>query len=196
MSESQVWLAVCGLAALGVALMLILLGSYNSLIRARTRLEQALSSIDILLQQRHDLIPGLVAIVQRAASSEHRILTDVIALRGGLLGRSAADRERLAGEASLTAALGQITVLAEAYPALKSNEGFLRLQASLHMVEDQIAAARRACAAAIARYNDLVDGIPTLFAARLMGFKSEPPLEVLPHQKQNPNVNDLFRIAE
>ena len=152
MTESQVWLVV-GIFGVGVFLVLVvLLGSYNALVRARNRLEQAFSSIGILLMRRHDVIPNLVATVQRAATVEHDVLADVIAMRKGLINRSPTDRQRLADEATLSTALAQVNVLAEAYPTLQANQGFARLQTTLQDTEDQIAAARRACAG---RYSAL-----------------------------------------
>ena len=71
----------------------------------------------------------------------------------------------------LTAALGRLFAVAEAYPELKASENFLRLQDDLTDTEDKISAARRYYNATVMRFNTAVQSIPWLLLARPFGFR-------------------------
>jgi LemA protein len=71
----------------------------------------------------------------------------------------------------LTAAIGRLFAVAEAYPDLEASENFLRLQEDLTDTEDKISAARRYYNATVMHFNTAVQSIPWLLIARPLGFK-------------------------
>jgi LemA protein len=77
-----------------------------------------------------------------------------------------------AGDANdiLTAALGRLFAVAEAYPDLKASENFLRLQEDLTDTEDKISAARRYYNSTVMHYNTAIQSIPWVFVAKPLGF--------------------------
>ena len=98
-------------------------------------------------------------------------------LRGGDEGaRGTPARARwAAGEANdiLTAALGRLFAVAEAYPDLKASENFLRLQDDLTDTEDKISAARRYYNSTVMHYNTAIQSIPWVLVARPLGFHAK-----------------------
>src|SRR5260370_22290311 len=54
---------------------------YASIITRRNKVQEALSSVDVHLNQRHDLIPNIVALAGRYMEHERALLTDVTRLR-------------------------------------------------------------------------------------------------------------------
>jgi len=71
----------------------------------------------------------------------------------------------------LTAALGKMFALAEAYPELKANTNFLQLQDELSDVENKIAAARRFYNNSVQEYNTGREQFPAVLIAGPFGFK-------------------------
>src|SRR5688572_26389236 len=108
------WVAIV-IVVVVVLVVLWAITSYNRLVRARTRVEQAWSGIDVQLRRRYDLIPNLVETVKGYAAHERETLEAVVAARQqGLAAHDAA--EAGAAQAALGGALGRLFALAEAYP--------------------------------------------------------------------------------
>jgi LemA protein len=145
-----------------VVLLLLLWGVFlvNRLVRLRNESHQALSGIDIQLQRRADLIPNLVSVVQGYAAHESATFQAVTESRAHLVAaQSVADKGAAAAETS--AAIGRLFAVAEAYPELKANQGFLKLQQQLTDVEDLLASARNYYNAVVQRYNSATGVFPT-----------------------------------
>src|SRR5665213_2697664 len=125
-----------------VVLTLLLAGTYNRLVGLRQRANQAFADIDVQLQQRHDLIPNLVETVKGYATHEKGTLEAVTAARAAAASATTVEG-KVQAENLLTGALRQLFAVAEAYPDLKANANFLRLQDELADIENKLAAARR-----------------------------------------------------
>ena len=78
--------------------------------------------------------------------------------------------EQAEAENVLTAAIGRLFAVAEAYPELRASENFLRLQEDLTDTEDKISAARRYYNSTVMHYNTAIQSIPWLLVARPLGF--------------------------
>jgi LemA protein len=156
-----VLLVVGGLLAL---LVLWVVLTHNSFIRARNKVDEAWSGIDVQLKRRHDLVPNLVETVKGYASHESATLAAVTQARSAAM--SAGDgTARSAAEERLTSALDGIRVVAEQYPELRASENFQSLMAQLSELEDQIQAARRIFNANVNAYNTRIQLFPNSLVA-------------------------------
>jgi len=126
---------------------------FNRLVALRTRVDNGWSQIDVQLRRRYDLIPNLVKTVQGYATHERELFERVTEARARGIGASdVADQAQ--AEDLITASLGRLMAVAEAYPDLKANQNFLALQEELTGTESKIAYARQF-------YNDQVMGLNT-----------------------------------
>ena len=155
-----------------VLIILWLLMSYNGLVGLRQRCKQAFGDIDVQLKQRHDLIPNLVETVKGYASHERETLDAVVKARTAAISAQGTPGQAQA-EGALSAALGRLIAISEAYPDLKANANFTQLQGQLADIEDKIAAARRFFNNAAAEYNASREAIPGAFYAGSMGFQPQ-----------------------
>ena len=151
------------------SLVLGLVVLYNRLVRARLRVKEAWGAVEVQLQRRRSLIPNLVEVVKGYAGYEKEVLTRVIDARG-TLGSAAGPRTAAGANDRLSEALGRLFALAEAYPDLKADEQFARLQADLADTENKIAYARNYYNGAVEIYNTRVQTLPGLLVAGLFGF--------------------------
>src|SRR5580765_1148135 len=71
--------------------------------------------------------------------------------------------------ANLNSQLGRLMVAVEAYPHLKADQGFLRLQDELTGTENRIAVARDDYNQAVNQYNALIRTFPTVVTAKVTG---------------------------
>ena len=147
--------------------------TFNRLVALNRRADGAWSDIDVQLKRRWDLVPSLVAAVKGYAAHESSTLESVVEARSRAAGSVSANPEaRGQNERGLAVAVTKIFALAEAYPDLKANQGFLDLQKTLTEIEDNVQYARRYYNAVIRDLNTLVQSIPSMFVASATGFKT------------------------
>lgn len=151
---------------------------YNGLITLRNHIRESWSNIDTELKRRYDLIPNLVGVVKGYAAHERDVLERVTQLRNkcarnhGAVGAQARDEKALVG------ALSRMLALAEAYPQLKAEKSFLRLQKELVHTEDRIQAARRFFNGNVRDYRNKVEQFPSNLVAAMFGFRPEDFFDV------------------
>ena len=151
-------------------LAVIVIGIYNGLVSKRQRCNQAFADIDVQLKQRQNLVPNLVETVKGYAGHEKETLDAVIKARQSAVSASTPG-DMAAAEGMLTASLGRLFALAEAYPDLKANTNFLKLQDELAVIEDKIAAARRFYNSAVQDYNTSREQFPGSLVAGSFNFQ-------------------------
>jgi LemA protein len=143
---------------------------FNGLVRRKTMVAEAWSGIDVQLKRRADLIPNLVETVKGYASHERETFDELARLRSA--GQSQADiAQRAQTETAITAAIGKVMAVAEAYPELKASANFQELQKELTDIEDQIQLARRYYNGTVREFNVMIGQFPSNAVANLGGFK-------------------------
>ena len=163
------------LIAAAVAAYLVII--YNKFVSLRAGIDSSESDIDVQLKRRYDLIPALVDTVKGYKEYEAGTLEKVIKARQQ--GVAATTMEEKAEAANmLSGALGKIFALAEAYPDLKANTTFMKLQNELSNLEDAIQNARRYYNAIVRDYNAKLESFPDLFVARKFNFKPRDYFEL------------------
>ncbi len=170
---------IVGIIILAVLVLIVLwvIGTYNSLIRLRTQVEEGYSTMDVYLKKRFDLIPNLVSTVKGYAKHEAETLEKVIAARNSAY--STGDKEGIAkAEGQLSSTLKSIFALAESYPDLKANTNFIDLQNSLKSIEDDIANARKYYNGTVKIFNTKIQLFPTSIIAGMGHFEKFPFFEV------------------
>jgi LemA protein len=161
---------ITGLAiALPIVLVATALLLYNGLVRARLRVREAWSLVDVQLQRRAALIPNLVEAVKGYAAYERGTMMRIAEARGAL-GASPGPRAAAQANDTLTGALQTFFAVAEAYPDLKASQRFAQLQTDLADTENKIAYARSYYNAAVQIYNTKVQSFPGLTVASPFGF--------------------------
>ena len=157
------------LVLIGIAVAIWGAVAFNRLVRLRNQVRNAWSDIDVQLKRRHDLVPQLVAAVKGYTGHERGVLQAVTELRTQAVGLTSPAKLGNV-ESALEQSLLQLFALKEAYPDLKANESFLRLQRDLVAVEDQLQYARRFYNGAVRDYNTAIQRVPDMIVARSFGF--------------------------
>ena len=172
-----------------VLLILVLLavtvsyGWYVVLIRNRNRAQEALSSVDVHLRKRHDLVPNVLALARRFMEHEKELLERVTALRSQAQAPyDKGDPDQVKGhldaERGLQGALRQLFAVSESYPELRSAETMIEAQRTYREVESNIAAARRFYNAAVTRLNTAAQIFPGTVIAGMAGVRPMPFFEL------------------
>ena len=175
----------------GLAVLLVLLAvyGYNRLVRLRNEVDTGWSNIDVQLQRRADLIPNLVETVRAYAAHERGVFEEVTRARAAL---QRADSPGSAADANegLTAAIGRLFAVAEAYPELRASENFQQLQAELANTEDTIRVARQVYNDTVLTYENARETVPTNIVAGLFRFEAREYFELEePAAREAPRVS-------
>src|SRR5437868_1586924 len=178
-----------------LALTPLLLGvggcGYNQIQTYDESAAQAKQQIAVQLQRRADLVPNLVNTVKGYAQHEEAVFTQVAQARAGLAGAiQTGDPQQMAtANAALTGALGRLIAVAEAYPQLKADQSFLRLQDELAGTENRIATSRSDYNQAVQTYNTYIRRFPQAITAKVIGAKPRTYYESAPGTEVAPTVD-------
>jgi LemA protein len=147
------------------------IGVRNTLVTKNEAVKASWSQVDIALQRRADLIPNLVETVKGYATQEQTVFGDIAKARSQLLGAST-PAEKIAANNQLDGLVVKVLALQEAYPQLKSNENFMRLQDELAGTENRISLERKRYNDTLQDYNTYVQQFPASLFASWAGFKA------------------------
>jgi len=171
--------------ALAALLVLWGLSIYNRLVRRRTLVEEGWSGIETQLKRRANLIPNLVETVKGYATHERTTLDELTNLRsmaqttsGSGTPNAAEIDARAQTERQITAMIGKVMAVAEAYPDLKASANFQSLQNDLAEIEDQIQLARRYYNGAVRDYNVMTEQVPSNIIANWFTFEKANFFEI------------------
>jgi LemA protein len=170
-----------------VLLALYLVGTYNGLVVLKTRIQEALSGIDVQLKRRADLIPNLVETVKGYAKHEKQVFENVTKARSALM-KAETPKEKAQADNMLTGALKSLFAVAEAYPQLQASENFRELQRQLEDTEDKIAYSRQFYNSNVLEYNTKIKVFPSNLIANFFGFKEVEFFETSDEERKNVKV--------
>lgn len=161
------------IAAVAAIVIFWTLLTFNGLVRRKNLVAEAWSGIETQLKRRADLIPNLIETVKGYAAHERGTMDQLTRLRAqSQASTGTADMAaRAQTEQQITAAIGKIMAVAEAYPDLKASANFQQLQSELADIEDQIQLARRYYNASVRDFNVMIQQAPSNIIAGWFAFK-------------------------
>ena len=165
---------------------------WNRLVRLEKDVDRAWSNIDTILQQRFDMIPNMVKIVQEYAGHEKEIFGDLSEARKAFAAASKGGDVSgvMAAESMLSQAMPKLLALSEAYPDLKANTNFLKLQGDYKEIEDSVTDQRQLYNSSATNFNTAIEIIPDSIVASIKGCKERILYEA--EQKARESVSIEF----
>lgn len=183
--------------------------SYNDLTAKQQRVKASWSNVESSLQRRADLIPNLVETAKMAGVQEQEVFGQIADARSRLLDASKATGTGTDGDktpeqkqavieanSSFGGTIGRLLSLQEAYPVLRSNEAFMKVQDELSGTENRINATRIDFTEAVNTYNTTRNSFPAVLTASLLGFKEEPFFKADEGAKTAPKVGDANSLRK
>ena len=159
--------------------------NYNKFVKKNNKVKERESYIDVLLNQRFDLIPNIVECVKGYASHESSTLEELTNLRSNYNKNTYSIKDN----EIIDKKFNNVMLLAEAYPDLKANEQFLSLQRNLNEIENNLSNARASYNRAVNVYNNLVESVPSNIIAKIFGFEKKEFFKLEEDKKANVSVN-------
>ena len=165
----------------------------NDFVRLKNRVEEGMSTIDVYLKKRFDLIPNLVETVKGYAKHESETLEKVVAARNLSMGAKTAE-EKMAAANGLSSSLRTLfTAVSESYPELKANTNFIDLQQQLKLIEGELESSRRYYNGVVKSFNTKLELFPANIVGKRMGEEyTKKPYFELDSAEERKNVKVSF----
>ena len=163
----------------------MIIGTYNKFIRKNNRVKEKESQIDVLLNQRFDLMPNIVECVKGYAKHESSTLEELTSLRSSYNNHGFSIEET----ESIDKKFNNVMLLAESYPDLKANTQFLSLQNNLNEIENKLSYARSNYNNAVTSYNNLVESVPSNIIAKIFAFEKKELFKLENDKRENIKVD-------
>jgi len=148
----------------------IVLSSYNAVVALRQRIDKAWANIDVVLKQRYDQLPNLVAAVRGLMAFERDVLVRVTEARSAYTPTAPIHDQATTSEAT-SAAIRSLFAVVERYPDIKSGTNVLDLQDEIERLEGMIADRRELYNDQVYRYNTRITQVPGALLAPLFGWR-------------------------
>lgn len=166
----------------------IVLTSYNAVVALRQRIDKAWANIDVVLKQRHDQLPNLVAAVRGLMTYERDVLTRVTEARAAY-SPTAPIHDQAATSEATSAAVRSLFAVVERYPDIKAGTNVLDLQDEIERLEGMIAARRELYNDQVFRYNTRISQFPGAFLAPLFGWSDREFFAATPDETARPDTD-------
>jgi LemA protein len=166
----------------------IVLINYNAVVALRLRIDKAWSNIDVILKQRHDQLPNLVAAVRDLMAFERDTLTRVTEARAAYA-PTAPIPDQAANSEATSAAVRSLFAVVERYPDLKSQANVADLQAEIQRLEEMLADRRELYNDQVYRYNTRIGQVPGVLLAPFFDWKPREFFAVEPQEAQRPDAD-------
>jgi LemA protein len=161
---------------IGAALIAYVIGLYNRLVLLTNNVAKAYANIDVLLMQRADEVPNLVAIVKGSQEHEQAVLKELAAIRSQFISTKNSD-QRIKLSNQFNSLWAKTIAVVENYPELQAGKAFLQLQKRITQLEDHIADRREFFNESVTLYNDGIRQFPAVMMALLTGFREKTYLQ-------------------
>ena len=183
--------SVAALFAVGLVILVVgfvAVASYNAVQALRQRIDKARANIDVVLKQRYDQLPALVAAVRDLMVFEQSVLTEVARARAAYAPADPLPAQAATSDAT-SAAVRDLFAVVEQYPDLSSHQNVLELQHEIERLEAMIADRRELYNDQVYRYNTRIATWPTLALAVVFGWTPREFFAADPEDAQRPTAS-------
>ncbi len=185
------FLAIAALILVGgVSYFLII---YNGLVQLKNDVKKAWADIDVILKQRYEELPNVIAAVKGYMEHEKTLLEDLARARTQYL--EAKDiGGKLEAEAGVSGQIKTLFAVAENYPDLKANQNFLQLQSRVTGLEIEIADRRELYNASVNAFNTRIESLPDVIVASMLRMKPLELFSATAAEQAQPDVSGLLKM--
>lgn len=170
MENIIIW-AIAGLVSVAIIIIFVII--YNSLIRLRINIDKSIANIEVLLKQRNDEIPRLIDVCKGYMKYEKETYKLITEARTSFLNAKTLPAKAKANN-MMSEALKSLFAVAENYPQLKANENFKQLQERVSGLEIEITDRREFYNDSVNIFNARIQQIPYVFLAKPLGYAAKP----------------------
>jgi LemA protein len=170
----------------------IFMGIYKELIILRKRVKRSWSKIDLVLKQRQEALSQLIQVTSKSVGHQQILIEKISSLKSRFQKtKRLGAKIKISNEVTL--ALQSLFALVEAYPELKRNPEFLKIQKQFLNYQLQISKWSRTFNQHVEIYNSKVVEIPESLLAKIMGYRELD--QVVVEELQDPLCKNNLNLA-
>lgn len=162
-------IAVLALVAVALAAGSEFASVRKRLISEREEVRSAWQQVEVTLDRRSDLIPGLVETVKGAADDSADVFRNIAESRSALAS-ARTPQAKIAANEQLSNGISRLLLLTEKHRQLRSDKKLLRSEDEIAVAENRIAVERRKYNETLEHYNSSLQMFPDNIVAALSGF--------------------------
>ncbi len=181
---------------IAVIVLSCLYSAYVRLIQSANKVREALSSVDVQLKKRYDLIPNILKIASKFMEHEKTLTEEITNLRMQALKiPKGSDNfaQKIELDKLMQEKMSQFMIAVENYPQLKSDQTMIVAMQTYNEVEEHICASRRFYNSAVNALNNLVDIFPSSIVASMCQIKRAQFFEIEEVQRQPINADSYLK---
>ena len=183
----KIALVVVILLLIGFGTFRSVVSEYNKVVTMDENVKARWAQVENQLKRRYDLIPNLVETVKGYAKHERELFENIAEARTRYFQATDIKRKIQASD-QLEGVLSRLLLLREAYPELKANESFLKLQDSIEGTENRISVERNRYNEAVLALNAYRRTIFGRFFASIAGVSAAEYYEIPKGEAEAPKV--------
>lgn len=148
----------------------LFLGIYREIVMLRKRVKRSWSKVDLVLKQRQEALSQLLQVTSKSVGQQQILLEKICSLKTRFQKtKRLGAKIKISNE--ITLALQSLFALIEAYPELKKNHEFLKIQKQFLDYQLQISKWSRTFNQHVELYNSKVVDIPESLLAKIIGYR-------------------------
>ncbi len=189
------WIFLGAIVAIGIVLVVLVLsyfGIYNGLITAEQKVEGQWSLVEVQYQRRIDLIPNIIAVVNKEANFEQTTLTKLTELRSQWQNASNL-QQKLETANEIESTISKLLVITENYPTLQATQAYQDLMVELEGTENRVAFARGEFNNSVKEYNTMIKVVPNNIVAGMSGLVAKEYFVAESGAENAPNVSETLQ---
>lgn len=164
------------------------MSAYNGLIQLKNNIKKSWSNIDVLLKQRSDELPKLLASVKGYMKHERTTLENVTKARTSFMNAKSMG-DKAAADNMLTGALKTLFAVSENYPELKADKSFQQLQGRISGIENELADRREFYNDSANQFNIRIQSFPDMIIANFMKLTEQEMFKVSEEDRKDVEIN-------
>ncbi|WP_322875583.1 LemA family protein [Mycoplasmopsis felis] len=185
-TASKVFFWLIGLVIFSLIYYFVKRNRFNQL---QFKVNNAASSIDVILNQRYDTLTKLVNQVKSYKEFEKETLSDITKMRALTLQGGIANANEL--EKLNSSVFGRLMAVSESYPELQSSSLYKELMNQSTYLERELQAARRTYNSYVNQFNEILFTFPSSIVASMLNLETLPLFVASATQKQDVSMANL-----
>ncbi|WP_024831973.1 LemA family protein [Ruminiclostridium josui] len=181
-------IALIVIIAIVAVIALWVISTQRKLVVLDENISNAMSQIGVQLSSRFDALTALLDLTKGYAKHESETLIETIKSRRSMITAKSTPNDVVRQEGVISETLDKISMVAEQYPELKSNQNYIKTMDAVETFENMVRTSRLIYNDSVTKLNREIRMFPVSLIAERLGFFQREYLEEQMSKADMPNM--------